>query len=221
MHLTAACYLVLNMFYSIKTPWWLKKLYPLLIWNMPSDENVIYLTFDDGPHPTATPFVLEQLKQFNAKATFFCIGENVAQLPEIYRRIIDEGHKPANHTYNHSNGWKTDDKLYTQSVFEAAKSIDSDLFRPPYGKITKFQATLLQSANDYKQSFKIIMWDVLSADFDEKITVEQCLQNVILNTSAGSIVVFHDSAKAFKRMSYALPKVLEYYCKKGYSFKSL
>ncbi len=213
------------MFYLIKTPWWLKKLYPSLIWNMPPDKKIIYLTFDDGPHPTSTSFILEQLTQFNAKATFFCIGENVVQLPEIYRRIIDDGHKPGNHTYNHLNAWKTDDKKYLKNVYEAAKIIDSDLFRPPYGKITNFQARLLQGENHQasivNRQFKIIMWDVLSADFDEQVTPEQCLQNVILNTTAGSIIVFHDSTKAWKRMSFALSRVLEYFSRQGYSFKSL
>ncbi|MEP6513302.1 MAG: polysaccharide deacetylase family protein, partial [Parafilimonas sp.] len=166
-----------------------------------------------------------------AKATFFSIGKNIVGHPEIYRRIIDEGHRPGNHTYNHVNGWKTSDKKYISNVFEAARHIDSDLFRPPYGRITKFQAKVLQGETGNRQSaignqqsaisnrqFKIIMWDVLSGDFDEKISPEQCFQNVILNTKPGSIVVFHDSTKAWERIKVALPKVLDYYTKQGYGF---
>ena len=213
------------MYYLIKTPWWLKKLYPSLTWNMPREEKTLYLTFDDGPHPSATPYVLEQLKKYQAKATFFCIGKNVTDYPDIYRSIIDAGQKVGNHTQNHLNAWKTNDTKYIQNVLEAAKHIDSTLFRPPYGKITKFQAKLLQKENvdlqTGKQKFRIIMWDVLSADFDDTITAEKCYQNVIKHTEPGSIIVFHDSTKAWLRMNYALPKVLEYYTEKGYSFKSL
>ena len=205
------------MFYLIKTPWWLKKLYPAsLVWDMPGNEKTLYLTFDDGPHPVATPFVLDTLKQFNAKATFFCIGKNVAEQKEIYQRIMDEGHKAGNHTFNHVNGWKTKDADYITNVAEAAKYIDSKLFRPPYGRISRFKINLLQKAG-----YQIIMWDVLSGDFDKEETKENCVQNVLLQAKAGSIIVFHDSEKAFERMSYALPIVLEKFSADGFTFKPI
>ena len=200
-------------------------MYPSLIWEKPTKEKILYLTFDDGPHATATPFVLDELKKYNAKATFFCIGKNVAEHPGIYRRIIEEGHRVGNHTYNHLNGWKTKDEIYFQNVFEAAKYIDSDLFRPPYGRVTKFQAAVLQQSGKApaigKQAFKIIMWSLLSGDFDTKLSPAGCLQNIILHAKPGYIIVFHDSTKAWSRMSYTLPRVLEHYSKEGYIFKAL
>lgn len=206
-----------SMFYLIKIPWWLKKIYPSsLIWNIDTTEKVLYLSFDDGPHPVATPFVLDTLKKFNAHATFFCIGKNVVEQKEIYQRIVDEGHKAANHTFNHLNGWKTKDKEYMENVMEAAKYIDSNLFRPPYGKISRFKINLL-----HKAGFKIIMWDVLSGDFDQEETKEQCATNVLLHAKPGSIIVFHDSVKAFERMSHALPLILEKFSMEGYTFKSI
>ena len=200
-------------------------MYPSLIWEKPTKEKILYLTFDDGPHATATPYVLDELKKYNAKATFFCIGKNVAEHPGIYRRIIEEGHRVGNHTYNHLNGWKTKDEIYFQNVFEAAKYIDSDLFRPPYGRVTKFQAAVLQQSGKApaigKQAFKIIMWSLLSGDFDTKLSPAGCLQNIILHAKPGYIIVFHDSTKAWERMSYALPQVLEYFNNKGYRFLPL
>lgn len=203
--------------YLVKTPAWLRALYPSLTWRIPTDEKILYLTFDDGPHEKATPFVLNQLQQHQAKATFFCIGKNVAEQPAVYHRIINEGHKVANHTHNHLNGWKTPNSKYISNVFEAAKFIDSDLLRPPYGKISRFQAKVLQQNN----RFKIIMWDVLSADFDTRVTPQKCRDNVVLHAKPGSIIVFHDSAKAFDRMSYALPQVLQHFSTQGYTFKTL
>ena len=195
------------------------------MWGKPAGEKILYLTFDDGPHITATPFILEHLKQYNAKATFFCIGKNVLDHPDIYARIINEGHKVGNHTFNHLNAWKTDNDAYLQNVYEAAKYIDTDLFRPPYGRISRFQSKLLQETKQKNGSvmkgFKIIMWTVLSADFDIKISPERCLQNVILNTKPGSIIVFHDSTKAWDRMSFALPKVLEHFSSEGYKFETI
>lgn len=214
------------MFYLVKTSWWLKRLYPSFIWEMPADEKSLYLTFDDGPHEKATPFVLDELKKYNAKATFFCIGKNVVDRPDIYKRILDEGHRVGNHSHNHLNGWKTADKEYLSNIAEAAKYIDSNLFRPPYGRITRFQAKLLQKQTSSKlqqslPSFKVIMWTVLSADFDVSIPAEKCWNNILLNTSPGSIILFHDSAKAYDKMAYALPKVLAYFSDKGYQFKSI
>jgi peptidoglycan/xylan/chitin deacetylase (PgdA/CDA1 family) len=221
------------MFYTVKTPWLFKKIYPSLIWEKPTNEKILFLTFDDGPHLTATPFVLQQLRQYNATATFFCIGKNVAEQPGLYQKILDEGHITGNHTFNHLNGWKTDDKTYIQNILKASNYIKSHLFRPPYGKITRLQAGLLQklkgsrlNGNEMRDGnnlspFTIIMWTVLSADFDEKISPERCSQNVIFNAKPGSIIVFHDSAKAWNRMSFALPKVLQHFSKEGYSFKCL
>jgi len=228
------------MFYTVKTPLLFKKIYPSLIWEKPTKEKILYLTFDDGPHQVATPFVLDQLKQYNAKATFFCIGKNVMQQQNVYRRILDEGHKAGNHTFDHLNGWRTNNTTYLKNIFEASKYIDSDLFRPPYGRITKFQASILQKINGewsignkkkkeknediltiHYSPFTIVMWTVLSGDFDEKISPERCLQNVILNSRPGNIIVFHDSTKAWSRMSFAFPKVLEHFSNEGFSFKTL
>jgi peptidoglycan/xylan/chitin deacetylase (PgdA/CDA1 family) len=206
------------MFYFIKTPWWLMKCFPSCIWKMPDHEKVIYLTFDDGPHPEATPFVLDMLKEYQAKASFFCIGKNVVEQPLIYQRIVAEGHAVGNHTFNHLNGWKTSDAMYMDNIAKAKQYIDSSLFRPPYGKITPFQLRLLAKAN-----FKLrpVMWTVLSGDFDVKRTKESCLRNVLKSTGNGSIVVFHDSEKAFVKMSYTLPKMLDYFKQQGYRFEKI
>lgn len=191
-------------------------MYPGCVWDIKPAEKDIYLTFDDGPHPKATPFVLQELKKYQAKATFFCVGENVKEYFSIYKQIISEGHKTANHTFSHLNGWKTSDKKYLEDIGEAVKLIDSHLFRPPYGRITKFQLKALQGEKFNLQS---IMWSVLSGDFDENITPENCYLNVMRNTAPGSIVVFHDSMKALPRLEYALPRTLEYFSKKGFQFK--
>lgn len=208
------------MFYFVKTPWWLKRIYDSYVWNMPSKEKNIYLTFDDGPHPVATPFVLQQLRQYNALATFFCIGKNVISYPDIYRQIIVEGHVTGNHTYNHLNGWKTPNDRYMNDIALASREIDSNLFRPPYGRITSFQAKNLKPVMKGKD-VKVIMWDVLSADFDTACTPQQCLSNVVLAAAPGSIIVFHDSEKAYPRLEYTLPRILKFYSEKGYQFKAL
>jgi len=208
------------MFYFVKTPWWLKRIYDSYTWSIPSNEKILYLTFDDGPHPEATPFVLKQLKQFTALATFFCIGKNVVLYPDIYKQILNEGHVTGNHTYNHLNGWKTSNDSYLKDISLASKEINSNLFRPPYGRITSFQAKNLRAAMGGKE-VKVIMWDVLSADFDIDCTPEQCLANVVLPTVPGSIIVFHDSEKAFPKLQYSLPRMLKYFAEKGYSFRSL
>ncbi|RXK83211.1 polysaccharide deacetylase family protein [Filimonas effusa] len=205
--------------YLVKTPWWLRKLYPTLTWQLPGDEKVLYLTFDDGPHETATPFILDCLRSYNAKGTFFCIGKNVQQHPSIYRRIIEEGHNVGNHTHNHLNGWKTRDREYMDNINQAASYIDSRLFRPPYGRIGRFQANFLQQVQ--QPPYQVIMWSVLSGDFDVKISPEQCLKNVILSATPGSIIVFHDSTKAWERMKYALPGTLEHFAAQGFAFRSI
>ncbi len=204
--------------YFVKTPWWLKKVYSSYVWDIDNHEKTIYLTFDDGPHPVATPFVLDELKKYKAKATFFCIGKNVVAYPDIYQRILDEGHRTGNHTQNHLNGWKTNNGIYLNNIEEATNYIDSELFRPPYGKIKASQAKRINSVIK-KEYPKIIMWSVLSGDFDENISKEKCLKNVTQHTNAGSIVVFHDSEKAFPRLEYALPAILQYFTKSGFVFE--
>lgn len=203
------------MYYLVKTPWWLKKLYPGMTWNGPEKDKTIYLTFDDGPHPTITEFVINELRKFEAKATFFCIGENVKKYPEMYKNLIEEGHAVGNHTFNHLNGWRTADAEYLDNIAQASLFIDSRLFRPPYGKITRFQQQ--QLANP-RFGLQTIMWSVVSGDFDAGISPKRCLKNVLRNSGEGSIVVFHDSEKAWERLEYALPKVLNYFSDKGFRF---
>jgi peptidoglycan/xylan/chitin deacetylase (PgdA/CDA1 family) len=205
------------MFYTPYIPAWFAKLNSSMVWKIDTTAKELYLTFDDGPHETATPFVLDQLRQYNAKATFFCIGKNVKAHPAIYERILNEGHAVGNHTFNHLNGWKTNNKLYINDIAEAAKYIDAGLFRPPYGKISPFVAKLLRT----KLNYKIIMWHVLSGDFDERISPQKCFENVFLYSKQGSIIVFHDSTKAWERMSNTLPKVLKHFRNKGFIFKTI
>ena len=205
--------------YLIKTPFWLRAFYPNCTWNIPSKDKVIYISFDDGPHPEVTPFVLEQLKAFNAKATFFCIGNNVLKHPNIYESILSEGHKVGNHTYDHLNGWKTDTDVYIENIKDAANLIESNLFRPPYGRISKKQIKAIKQTTSLPN--QIIMWDVLSADFDLKLNGEDCARNVIKHTKPGSIIVFHDSQKAWDRVLVALPIVLAYFSKLGYRMEAI
>lgn len=206
------------MLYFARTPWWLKKLYNRCIWDIRGTTKDIYLTFDDGPHPTITPFVLHQLKLFNAQATFFCIGKNIVEYPDIYRNILLQGHSIGNHTQHHVNGWKTDDHSYINDIKTAEEYIHSNLFRPPYGKIKRSQLKLLRKE---KPVVKVIMWSVLSGDFDTRLKGEKCLQMVLKNSCNGSIIVFHDSNKAEERLRYALPKTLELLSEKGYKFKKI
>ena len=206
------------MFYLVRSPWWLKKFYSRLVWSIPVKEKVLYLTFDDGPHPVATPFVLDELKKHDARATFFCIGKNVQEYPQIYRRVLMEGHRVGNHTQNHLNGWKTEDKKYLQNIRDAAVLIDSDLFRPPYGRISLFQSSLLRNP---PYNYKIIMWEVLSADFDRALSAQRCAHHVIRHARPGSIVVFHDSEKAWDRLRDALPAVLKHFSQLGYRFEAI
>ncbi len=204
----------------------IKWIYPQRIWEGPEDEKALYLTFDDGPVPGVTPWVLEQLKAYDAKASFFCIGENVDKHPEVFRQVIDAGHVVGNHTYNHLNGWKTPVEEYIQNTLKAREVIDQNLpqgkdiqdplFRPPYGKIRNVQAKKLQ-----KLGFRIVMWSIVSMDYDLRISPEKCLENVLKNAGPGSIIVFHDSHKAEKNLKQVLPQVLEHYKKEGYNFKAL
>lgn len=201
--------------YLAKTPKVLKRTYPKYLWDFTSIEKSIYLTFDDGPTPEITSWVLAELKKFNAKATFFCIGKNVEQHPDLFKQVLAEGHAVGNHTYSHLNGWETKSFPYLKDVVKCSKVFQSNLFRPPYGKITRFQAKAILS------DYIIVMWDVLSADFDKNSSPEKCLKNVIENAKKGSIIVFHDSLKAEKNLKYALPKVLEHFSKQGFQFKAI
>ncbi len=200
------------MMYLVRPPAIIKKYYSQLNWEIPNDENKIYLTFDDGPIPAVTEWVLDVLQQYQIKATFFCIGNKVQKHPETYQRIFDEGHVVGNHTQSHLNGWKTDDQVYFESVENCSKLVKSTLFRPPYGRIKKSQLKVV------KEDYKIIMWDVLSGDFDSKTTPAKCLNNVIENTKPGSIIVFHDSLKAAENLKYALPKAIKYLLNQGFIF---
>ncbi|MBC7400408.1 MAG: polysaccharide deacetylase family protein [Mucilaginibacter sp.] len=204
--------------YLVKTPWLLKKLYPQLTWDIGKADRCIYLTFDDGPIPIVTPFVLNILKQYNAKATFFCIGDNIRKHPDIFEQVKADGHTVGNHTYNHLKGWKTDDKTYLDNFLQADELIGGNLFRPPYGRIKKSQVKLLKEA---KPDIKLIMWNVLSGDFDADLWPESCLDNVIKNTVPGDMVLFHDSLKAFDKLEFVLPEAMEYWSKKGYEFKAI
>jgi len=206
------------MFYFIKIPEWLKKIYSSCIWQIPTKQKIIYLSFDDGPHEVATPFVLATLKKYNAKGTFFCIGKNVVAHLHLYHQIINEGHAVGNHTFNHINGWKNKAGVYLENIAQAKKVIDSNLFRPPYGKISFAQ---IRAISKHDNAVKIIMWSVLSADFDSNVLKEQCVKNVIDNAVNGSIIVFHDSEKAFENLKFTLPKVLEYFNQRGYEFRKI
>lgn len=201
--------------YLTRTPKFIQNLFPNFIWKMPTDQKVIYLTFDDGPIEEVTPGVLDLLSQYNAKATFFCVGDNIRKHPEIFDRIKEDGHGIGNHTYNHVSGWATDNIPYFHNVRHGANVTKSNLFRPPYGRLRPKQAQFLQ------RHYKIIMWDVLSGDFDPAITKEQCYQNVIDNTKQGSIIVFHDSIKSKEKLEYCLPRILEYFSILGFRFEAL
>ncbi|MEO7312591.1 MAG: polysaccharide deacetylase family protein [Chitinophagaceae bacterium] len=208
------------MFYLTHIPWWLKKMYPGCTWHIPVPDKTVFLTFDDGPHPEATPFVLQQLLQYAATATFFCIGKNVVQHPAIFEGVKSAGHAVGNHTMNHANGWKTSDDMYLDEIVEAGAVIQSKLFRPPYGRIKKSQLRLLKSDIRHPTS-QIVMWSILSGDFDTEIDGERCFQNVIRSIKPGSIIVFHDSQKALPRLAYALPKLLEWMRENGYRSQAI
>jgi peptidoglycan-N-acetylglucosamine deacetylase len=202
--------------YFVKTPAWLPWLLPPALWRMHGHEKALYLTFDDGPIPELTPWVLDTLAGYGAKATFFCVGENVQKYNAIFKRIIQEGHTVGNHTFNHLNGWKTSYRTYMDNVQQCTDQVQSRLFRPPYGRVTRRQHRLLMEAG-----YQVVLWDVLSGDFDSSITPEKCLQNVQHNARPGSIVVLHDNIKATKNLQYALPRILGEFSNRGYVFRAL
>lgn len=193
----------------------IRRLYASLEWKIFTPEKKIFLSFDDGPIPEITPWVIQQLKDFNAKATFFCVGENATKHPEILAQIKSENHQVGHHTFSHLNGWKSKNDTYFLDVEKGNDACPSNLFRPPYGKIKRSQIKAL------KNKYRIIMWDVLSYDFDKNCSPETCFSNVLKNCRNGSIVVFHDSLKAEKNLRYTLPKVLEYFSKQGFVFEAI
>ena len=219
----------------IKTPLAARKLLPAALWKVRTREKILYLTFDDGPIEEVTPAVLDELKKYNAKATFFCIGKNISANPKLFHRILKEGHTVGNHTQDHLNGWQTSNDEYFENIEKCTATMNSHMpkvsaarstkavvetedvvfFRPPYGKLSPLQYSYI------KKSYKIVLWDVLTFDFDLKVTKEQVFDNVLKNASPGSIIVFHDSLKAKEKVLYALPRVLDHYSKMGYKFECL
>ena len=206
------------MFYLVRTPWWLRRCFPGCIWEIAEPRPIVYLTFDDGPDPGVTPFVLDQLAHYDMHATFFCIGKNVEAHPEVYARILSEGHRTGNHTHHHLNGWKTDDDTYLADISRAARLIDSDLFRPPYGRIGSGQLRRLRHLSPVMRP---VMWSVLSGDFDPGISPARCIRNVLDHARPGSVITFHDSEKAFPVLREALPVILEDFRRKGWEGKGI
>ncbi|WP_424493055.1 polysaccharide deacetylase family protein [Salinimicrobium sp. GXAS 041] len=206
-----------------RIPGFIRILFPRRFWKVATKKKVLYLTFDDGPVPEITPWVLEQLKKYQAKATFFCIGDNIRKHPNIFQQIISEDHRIGNHTHNHLNGWKTSTNYYVKNVLLGEDFISEKreqeaprLFRPPYGRLTRKQSKILQ-----KKNFKIVMWDVLTKDYDRSLSAEKCLKNTIKHSRPGSIIVFHDSIKASGNLKIVLPKVLAHFSTQGYRFEKL
>lgn len=205
-----------------KTPALFRFLFPQYVWRKPVKEKVIYLTFDDGPVPEITEFVLKQLAMYQVRATFFCVGENLGRYPEIAQQIVKQGHRLANHTFNHLRGWETDTDTYLQNIALCQQQLDKfqphqtpKLFRPPHGRIRRGQFQKIKS------EYHVIMWEVLTYDFDATLSPEVCLQQTIKQTTAGSVVVLHDSVKARRNMEYVLPRFLSHFANLGYRFESL
>jgi len=200
----------------------LRAVYSDCVWRVPGNEPVLYLTFDDGPTPGVTDKVLQLLRQWNAKATFFCIGKNIEENPTLFNHILSSGHAVGNHTQQHVNGWRTPHADYMENILQCeevlnthgAKNI-SKLFRPPYGKLTLPQYRAL------KKDCCIVMWDVLTCDYSPSVSEEEVLANTLRYATSGSVVVFHDSLKAADKMLYALPKVLKHFSEQGYKFEAL
>lgn len=206
--------------YFHQTPWLLKRWHPHFLWSQPTREPLIHLTFDDGPIPEVTEWVLKTLSAWQAKATFFCVGDNVRKYPALFGEVIAHGHRVGNHTFHHLNGWRTNLADYLANVERCRQAMGLPpgkplLFRPPYGRITRSQACWL------RQSYRIVMWDVLTGDFDPNLSPDQCLRNALRYTQGGSIVVFHDSLKARQNLQYALPRYLEHFSRAGYYFEAI
>ena len=201
--------------YLARTPRLVQALMPGYVWRIPTLEKVVYLTFDDGPIPEITPWVLDELHKFGAKATFFCVGDNVKTHTDTFEKVVAAGHAVGNHTFNHLNGWGTENLPYFHNIRAAARLVNSRLFRPPYGRLLPSQRVFLE------RHYKIIMWDVLSGDFDQSLSKEACLRNVIANVRPGSIIVMHDSLKAEQNLRFVLPRVLQHFSEKGFRFERL
>ena len=213
--------------YLVKTPRIVQRFFHNYSWRIKTSKKEIYLTFDDGPVPDFTPWVLKTLDEFGAKATFFCVGENIQKHPSIYKDILEAGHAVGNHTFNHLVGWKTPTQKYVKNILKAEAYIHGGaakaaskkgpkLFRPPHGRIRPVQARILR-----KKGYRIVMWDVLSGDFDQRLSKEECLEMTLKSIQNGSIVVFHDSDKSFRNLDYVLPRILKHFKEEGYTFKSL
>jgi len=200
---------------NIQFPDLLRPFLGKLLWRMNPSEKVIYLTFDDGPVPEVTPLVLDLLDEYNLKATFFCVGENVEKYPEVYKEVLRRGHRTGNHTHNHLKGIKVSTAEYVANVEKAAVHIESRLFRPPYGRIKKSQKNALL------EEYKIVMWDVITQDYNNNMSPISIMQNIKRYSRNGSLVVFHDSIKAERNMLTVLPLAIEYWNSKGYRFDEL
>jgi peptidoglycan-N-acetylglucosamine deacetylase len=202
--------------YFFSTPYFIKKFFRKnIVWEKDPSENSIYLTFDDGPEASVTPWVLEELKKYDAKATFFCLGKNADANPELLETIMQEGHMLGNHSYSHCNGWDTPTHDYIADVEKCNQIIKSDLFRPPYGKIK------LSQLRQLKKKYSIMMWSLMSGDFDSGISREKCLDTILNKTKPGTIIIFHDSLKAKEKLEYVLPRYLQHFKEKGYRFPVL
>lgn len=199
----------------VQPPFFLKWFYTNVTWNKSRAQKSIYLTFDDGPIPEITPWILDVLAQYNAKATFFCVGENIVKHPDIFQRILDEGHQVGNHTFNHLKGWDYSDEEYLENVYKCQELTKTNLFRPPYVRAKKSQLKVLE------KEFELIYWDVLSGDYDVNMSPQKCFNNIVNYTKNGSIIVLHDNIKAIPRVQFLLPKLLDKYIQKGYTFAIL
>lgn len=203
------------MWYWIKTPIIVKKIFRNQVWDIPSNKNSIYLTFDDGPTPGLTDKILSILSKYNAKATFFCVGKNVKKYPDLYNQIVSSGNSFGNHSMTHPMGWGKSKKMYLKNVEEAEKLINSNLFRPPYGKIN------FKSNKALQKKYKIIMWDVVGGDFDKNCSETQLIKNITENAEIGSIIVLHDNVKVKDKMLTALPQIIEKLQSRGFILKAI
>ncbi|MEZ4910508.1 MAG: polysaccharide deacetylase family protein [Saprospiraceae bacterium] len=201
--------------YLVHTPNFVRTFFSEYLWHIDTQEKCIYLTFDDGPIEELTPWILDTLAQYDAKATFFCVGENVHKNSDIYYRLHSEGHTIGNHTYNHLNGWNTDVQTYMENVQRCDLMVSSPLFRPPYGKLKPSQSA------EIRKSMQIVMWDILSGDFDASLSKEDCYSNIVTNYSKGSIIVLHDNIKSEEKVKYVLPKLLDHLYSRGYRCENL
>ena len=199
----------------VTTPKFIQALFPSLVWRKETLDNEIWLTFDDGPTPEVTPWILSVLKKENVKATFFLVGQQIEEFPELVGAIIKEGHTIANHSYSHKNGWLTNKEKYLEDIENCQELMPNNkLFRPPYGKITKTQIAVL------KEKYKIILWDVLSYDFKQNTSPKKVQENIIQNTTSGSIIVMHNNLMSFKNLEPILEKTIQQLKTKGYNFST-